>query len=95
MSRPYFSRLLTSTALPFALMAASVAGLHAEVVTVPTVPGSLDGANGADSDTGQRRKRLAGRRRVGDRQFADKLLEHGQRFRRRRWGGRRWRSWFQ
>ena len=44
----YFSRLLTNTALPFALMTASAAGLHAEVVTVPTVPGSLDGANGAN-----------------------------------------------
>ena len=52
MSRRYFRQLLANTALPFALITASAAGLHAEVVTVPTAPGSLDGANGADSVTG-------------------------------------------
>ena len=46
MSRQHFSRLLTNTALPFALMTAGAVGLHAEVITVPAVPGSLDRARG-------------------------------------------------
>ena len=57
MSRRYFPRLLTSVALPLALLMAGAAVVHAETVTVPIVPGSLDGANGADGlnpgDSGQ------------------------------------------
>jgi hypothetical protein len=46
--RSFLRRLPLSTALALALTAASAAAIDAEVVIVPTVPGSLDGANGAD-----------------------------------------------
>lgn len=39
----FLKRLFLTTALPLALM---VAGADAATVIVPTVPGSLDGANG-------------------------------------------------
>ncbi len=49
MSRPYFRLLLTSVGLPLTLLMAGAAAVHAEIVIVPTVPGSLDGANGAQT----------------------------------------------
>jgi hypothetical protein len=42
MDHSRFNRLLLSTALALAC----ACGTHAEVVIVPAVPGSLDGANG-------------------------------------------------
>ena len=48
MSRRYFPLLLTSVALPLTLLMAGAGAVHAEIVIVPTVPGSLDGANGAN-----------------------------------------------
>ena len=41
MSRRYFPLLLTSVALPLTLLMAGAAAVHAEIVIVPTVPGSL------------------------------------------------------
>jgi hypothetical protein len=47
-SRSFLTRLLLTTALPLALMTADAAGVRAATVIVPTVAGSLDGANGAN-----------------------------------------------
>ena len=47
-----FQSVADACRFAFALITASATGLHAEVVTVPTAPGSLDGANGADGVTG-------------------------------------------
>jgi hypothetical protein len=40
--------LLMSVALPLSLMTVGTAAVQAEVVVVPTIPGSLDGADGAN-----------------------------------------------
>jgi hypothetical protein len=38
--------LLMTAALPLGLMTAGPIAVHAEVLVVPTIPGSLDGGNG-------------------------------------------------
>jgi PEP-CTERM motif len=50
--RSFLTRLLLTTALPLALMTAGAAGVRAATVIVPTIPGSLDGANGASGEPG-------------------------------------------
>ena len=47
-NRSFLTRLLLTTALPLALMTAGAAGVRAATVIVPTVAGSMDGANGVN-----------------------------------------------
>ena len=52
--RSFLARLLMTSALPLAVVTAGAPQVRAETVIVPTVPGSLDGANGADRATAGR-----------------------------------------
>ena len=46
--RSFLTGLLMTSALALAVLSAGVPKVRAETVIVPAVPGSLDGANGAD-----------------------------------------------
>ena len=46
--RSFLTGLLITSALPLAVVLAGAPKVSAETIIVPTVPGSLDGANGAD-----------------------------------------------